>query len=161
MRCLFLLVCLFSTQIVFAQNEETNPTVIGIADMLSKGMCECFNEHALPKLSDAAHRGLEKLAQRNVTTREEAQKILSIKEIISISNEMEKLTAQEDSEFAECQSDVGLGMMQYSGQITEITAHKIMTEEELDARIQAQTLIALGKNKDCKKAYCLYMIGQK
>lgn len=159
MKKALLLACLLLTYQAFAQTEP--PAVaVNIAGALSKDMCECLNEHALPKLSNTAKKGLEKLQKSQVTTKEDVRKILSIKEMMSINNELEQLNAQEEGELADCKSDAAMGMMQFSGQVTELLAQKQMTEEELDKAIEAQMLVSLSKLQDCRLVYLLFLISK-
>ncbi len=158
MKKLFLLLaCLWYAPTVFAQTEP-HPTVVGIADALAKGMCECFNEHALPQFTPTTRKALDKLVEKNVTNRDQARKVLTIKEIMGVSKEMDAINSQEEGEFAECKEDAGIVMMQFSGQITEILAQKTMTEEELDKAVEAQMPKAFSKLSDCKKLYVLYLM---
>lgn len=152
---------MLATQAIAQNNEETlHPTAVSVGNMMAKGMCDCFNEHALNKLSPTARQGLEKLAKRNVTTKEEAQRVLSIKEIMSISKETQDLMPEE-GDFAECKDDVVLGTLQFQGQITELLANKVITEEEFDRQTQLQTLRFLKNTAECKVVYYLYMIGKE
>jgi hypothetical protein len=150
----------------FLSHAQTTPnaTAVSAGTYLAKGMCECFTKHVLPNLTPIAKGALDKLAKNNVTTKEQARKVLSVREIMAISNEMQAFIpseGNEETDFGDCQDTVGMGMMQFQGQITELTANKVMTEEELDKQIQEQTFVALRKDIDCQNLYYIMLISQE
>jgi hypothetical protein len=159
MKNLFFVGFFFLTVQAFAQENELipNPTLSKMGETLANGMCDCFNTHALPKLSSTSREALEKLAKKGVMTKREAEKMLSIKEMMALSQELETLMPEE-GEFAECQTEVSFELMGYQGQIAEIIANKVLTEEELEKQTQLHTIEALRKNKDCQVLYCLTLI---
>jgi hypothetical protein len=160
MKNLFLVSFLFLAMHSFAQENELiqNPTLSKMGETLANGMCDCFSTHALPKLSSTSRQALEKLAKKGITSKEEAQKALSIKEMMALSQEMESLMPEE-GEFADCQTEVSFELMGYQGQITELLANKVLTEEDLEKQTQLHTLAVLKTKQDCQILYYLTIIG--
>lgn len=155
---------LFFALEAFAQSEEVmNSTVVKAADLMANGMCDCFNKHLLNKLSPVTRKGLDKLIVKGVKTQQEAQRVLSIHEMSSMNTEMQTLIPNEDddeNEFNECKEDVSMSMFQFQGEMTEIKAKGIITDEEFERQMQVQMPISMKKNENCKTFYYIYLISQ-
>ena len=75
---------LFLTNLqVFAQNgggkneNNSNTSLNNLATMMTTGLCDCFNKHAINTLTPTAKTALDKLIKKGVQNSEEFEKYLS------------------------------------------------------------------------------------
>jgi len=167
MKNLLTLALISISSFTFAQGGDSknnerkvHPIIDKIAAMMTDGMCDCFNKHAVTKLTPKTRKALDKMMKKNVTTEAEMIKALSASELMGISSELETLMPEE-GDFADCQADISMGMIQYQGEMTEMLAKGDITEEQFQAQLEEQMVVRMKKNKGCETFYYLYLIGKK